>query len=120
MTTKELIVNSKAYGTHTILYDEEDEELVMSYTWHIAKRGSGPSCRYVAQATKRSPCGGFSHPPSYGGARKGKRITIQLHRLVMNLSKGWRVKHANGNYLDNRKANLLVKPPGGLLESSNK
>jgi len=32
----ELIIESKIHGTQTVLYDEEDREIVESYKWRLS------------------------------------------------------------------------------------
>ncbi len=46
--------------------------------------------------------------------RRGYAVvpTLALHRLVAGAPPGWRVRHRNGNKLDNRRENLEVVPPG--------
>lgn len=78
------IVNSKVFGTRSILLDDEDGDRVLSMgKWSLGKRGSG------VYATKLV---------------KGKRV--YMHRVVNNTPKGLVTDHINGNTLDNRKSNL--------------
>lgn len=63
-----------------ILVDESDFERVSSHTWSIA---------------------GHGYPQS---AICGK--SVLLHRWLMDAADGQQVDHANGNKLDNRRANL--------------
>ena len=48
--------------------------------------------------------------------RRGYAVvpTLALHRLIAGAPPGWRVRHRNGNRLDNRRENLLVVTPGGV------
>jgi len=72
-----------------ILIDDEDYDKIKDYKWHISmihgyKRVK--TCFYINK----------------------KRITIYLHRFIMNVSKDKQVDHKNHNTLDNRKCNLRI------------
>ena len=97
-----LIIESKTHGTHTILFDEEDRELVESHTWSVLPKGN----TYYALTTIPHPDGGWYTRPS--GKRQRRRKTLQLHRLLMNPPKGMMVDHINHNGLDNRRENLRI------------
>jgi hypothetical protein len=98
-----LIIESKAHGTLSILFDEEDRELVESHIWYVLPRGN----TYYAQANIPHPDGGWYIYPS-GKRRQRRQTTLFLHRLLMNPPKGMVIDHINHNGLDNRKENLRI------------
>lgn len=84
---KEIKVNSRKYGEHVALVDDEDFEIVSKYRWHIVRR---PNTWY-AEAT----------------ISRGKTKT--LHRFILNLNETTlTADHINGNGLDNRRINLRI------------
>lgn len=84
---KKLLIHSPKHGTHTVLYDDEDHELISKYHWYPHK---GSKHLYVQSSVYKN----------------GKRIaTIKMHRLVMGFPKK-QIDHRNRNSLDNRKSNL--------------
>jgi len=76
----------------TIVYDDDDHELVSKYRWHIKR-----------VAKKRYAAGRLI--PGRSDAK-----IIQMHRLIMGVLKNRRitVDHVNGNGLDNRRENLRL------------
>lgn len=68
------------------LIDDADLPLVQGYNWFQTANG------YAARSTTRS----------------GKRFTILMHRLISDVAPTFEVDHANGDTLDNRRANLRV------------
>ena len=68
-------------------YDEVDEDLVSSYSWHVV---SG----YVQTEV--------------GDRRKGTRKFLRLHRLIMQPDPHELVDHRNRDPFDNRRANLRI------------
>ncbi len=70
------------------LIDDEDFELINQYKWYAMHPGRN---NYYAVVDIRV---------------NGQRITILMHRLVMNPQKNQEIDHINGNGLDNRKGNL--------------
>lgn len=84
----ELVINSKTYGTHVVLYDEQDAHKVEPWSWSLFK---GHNTYYAARRTPRP-----------------NRKTILMHREVTDCPKGMMVDHINRNGLDNRRANLRV------------
>lgn len=73
------------------LVDDEDYELLNRFNWYAHKDGK---TFYAAYARKEAP--------------HEKRITVQMHRLIMGMSfgDGRLCDHINRNGLDNRKNNL--------------
>lgn len=71
---------------HRILVDKEDLEKIIAITWHLDRNGYPHSKRYVA----------------------GRRSTIRVHRLIVDVPKGYVCDHINGDKLDNRKSNLRI------------
>jgi hypothetical protein len=90
---KKLIINSKKHGQHTILYDDEDHELISKYTWHLNKIKSGKYI-YAVHNLPRD--------------KNGKQKSIKIHRLIMRFPVNKKVDHRNSNGLDNRKINIRV------------
>ena len=87
----ELKITSKG-KEYTVLYDEEDYELVRSYKWGISKpKNKSPYVRA---------------PGKMVNYKIGK--TVLLHRLICNIhgKEGVYVDHINHDTLDNRRINL--------------
>jgi hypothetical protein len=91
---KKLIIESKTYGRHEVLYDDEDHELVSKHKWCLMKDHTRKREAFYVGRTVKQP--------------DGKRKSILLHREIMNTPKGLTTHHLNGNGLDNRRANLSV------------
>lgn len=84
-----MILTKKNGEKFTVLYDDEDEELVSKYTWCIEKNGY---CR-----------------GNLLGSRESSKTKTSFHRLVMNLNdRNLTIDHINHNKLDNRKENLRI------------
>lgn len=87
---KEIAINSKKYGPKTILFDDEDYDLVCKYTWYLA------CCKgcYYASTT----------------CMKNNKLThIRMHRLIMNVDDpNILIDHKNHNGLDNQRENLRI------------
>ena len=101
---KELIIESKKHGTHTVLIDEEDWEKVKGYTWSLSIKKTNT---FYAKTQIKHPSG-----ESISCKRDGKRpkvTTLQMHRLIMDpIPDGMQVDHVNHNGLDNRNKNLRI------------
>jgi len=91
---KELIIESKAHGRHTILYDACDADKVEPYSWYIMK-GYKKKTYYAKRNLPRRADG--SRP-----------ATLLMHRVLTECPKGMMVDHRNGNGLDNRQENMRV------------
>lgn len=79
-----LIIKSKKYGHHEVIYDDADHELISSYKWRLRKG----RYTFYAQAHVNS---------------EEKMTTIQMHILIMGIGN---IDHRNGNGLDNTRVNL--------------
>ncbi len=92
----EIVVESKTHGTHNIIVDVEDLELVSAYRWNLCKKvskTSGDVSFYAISKVKKED----------GGWRG-----IQMHRIILGLDFGdkrW-TDHINYKTLDNRRCNL--------------
>jgi hypothetical protein len=84
----ELVVTRKNGDQHTVLYDDEDHELVASHRWWVLVTGRRTQLHYAAATVSEG----------------GRRRTVLLHRVLLP---GFvQVDHINGSGLDNRRANL--------------
>ena len=101
----ELVIESKKYGEHTILYDDTDRALIEGHTWSITRSSTGYTFYVVTNILH--PEGGWVTRKDTGKLRK-KRYRLLLHRAIMNPIKGMMVDHINGNGLDNRRSNLRI------------
>ena len=90
---KTLTIETKVYGTHHVLLDDEDYDRVVAAEtkWRIHK-DYRREVFYVVRWT-------------YGN---GKRKMIQLHRFITDAPRGKVVDHINGDGRDNRKENLRI------------
>ena len=87
----EIIINSKKYGTHVVLVDDEDFDESNKFKWSVIKsRNTFYAIRIVNN--------------------NGNPTMVYLHRQIMNkhLQKGLIIDHINHNGLDNRKCNLRI------------
>lgn len=85
----EIIINSKKYGTHVVLVDDEDFDELNKFKWFVSK---DTNTFYATRNVNNN----------------GIITTVRLHRQIMNkhLQKGLIIDHINHNGLDNRKCNL--------------
>lgn len=89
---KEIIINSKKYGRHIVLVDDEDWDLVNQYTWHLYVQ--------IRREEKQFYCVTNLYV-------KDKKTTRKIHRLILNVNDPKiHVDHINHNPLDNRRCNL--------------
>lgn len=75
----------------TVVFDPEDAELVGRYRW-FAKRNRSDVV--------------YAYGYLVGSASRAGRVYVAMHRLIAEPDPGLDVDHANGNGLDNRRANL--------------
>jgi len=84
----ELIVYRKGVA-HTILYDEEDHDLVSSYRWYVHNNGYAIG-RKLTQTSRDYPM-------------------FMMHKIIMTGPETkYYVDHINHNKLDNRRSNLRI------------
>lgn len=72
------------------LIDDADFELVSRYKWHALKLG------------------GVFYATANNTNERGKRRKLYMQRLLLNPAKGMKVKHRDGNTLNNQRANLYL------------
>lgn len=72
------------------LVDDEDFERVNSFKWHVHFKSKERKCPY-AQHTY---------------SENGKKKTVDMHRVVLNLSGSAQVDHEDRNGLNNQRRNL--------------
>lgn len=70
----------------TSIVDDENFEWLNQWKWYLPRIGYPYRCTSVNKV----------------------RITIKLHRFIMNFPKNKSVDHINGDRLDNRKSNLRI------------
>ncbi len=70
------------------IIDAEDVALISSWNWHLFRRPSGQLCAHR------------------GFRLDGRRMSMAMHRQILG-DDAHLFEHANGNGLDNRRANLL-------------
>ncbi|CAG8434314.1 6447_t:CDS:1, partial [Scutellospora calospora] len=75
--------------TGCFIIDENKYDLIKTYTWS-AKKSRGDKTIYVSTNINNDP----------------KRVTILLHRLLLDSKEGDEVDHVNGDGLDNRLNNI--------------
>ena len=99
-------INLKTTQNQTIIIDEEDKHLYNLYKWHAVKN-KGRTTYYV-------------YSNRYVN---GKRTTILLHRLIMNIlnkSNKLFIDHIDGNGLNISKDNLRIVNRNQNLMNSKK
>lgn len=69
--------------------EEKDIHLLSMYSWKIQLQGKK---RYIRAST----------------TRKGKRVTLYLHRLITDAKKGDVVDHVDGDTMNNNRSNLRL------------
>ena len=83
----------KLSSGYECILDEEDYEKFSKFNWFASNKDG----RIYAYRSKR-----------YGPRKENKRLTIYLHREIINAPKGAMVDHVNRNTLDNRRENLRL------------
>lgn len=92
---KEIILVSKAYGTHSVLVDDEDYEYLSQYTWFLTK---GYTNNLYAKR-------------AIGYGRKSKKH-LPMHRELLGLTdRSVFVDHKDGNGLNNQRSNIRIATP---------
>lgn len=91
-TMKILLLNSKTHGIQEVLYDEDDEKLILENHWYVTNSSNAL----------------YAITP--GKMKRGVRLPNRsMHRLIMNVNDPKiLIDHRNSNGLDNRKSNLRI------------
>lgn len=84
---KTITINSKKYGAHHVLVDDEDYDELIKYNWCLRV---GPTVNYAITQIKVD----------------GNIVVKSMHRMIMSALKKEMIDHINHNGLDNRKCNL--------------
>lgn len=114
--TKEFIIESKKYGNHTVLVDEEDWDKVKNHTWRlfydtVRDRLSSVRTNVIREPRERRALA-YRDGPNRPPTRRGfKEREVRIHNLILDRPPREGklvVDHINGNVLDNRKCNLRV------------
>ena len=114
--TKEFIIESKKYGNHTVLVDEEDWDKVKNHTWRlfydtVKDRLSSVRTNIIREPRERRALA-YRDGPNRPPTRRGfKEREVRIHNLILDRQPREGklvVDHINGNVLDNRKCNLRV------------
>ena len=114
--TKEFIIESKKYGNHTVLVDEEDWDKVKNHTWRlfydtVRDRLSSVRTNVIREPRERRALA-YRDGPNRPPERRGfKEREVRIHNLILDRQPREGklvVDHINGNVLDNRKCNLRV------------
>ncbi len=79
-----------------VTVDDRDYEELNKFRWHLHRSGNFRHVGkpYVARTA--------------AGKEKGSRVTIRMHRQIMNCPKGMEVDHGDGDGLNNQRSNLEV------------
>ena len=99
---KTITINSKKHGTHIILVDDEDYELVSKYRWILEK---GRTTFYAIHSS-----GWYN----YKGKTIKRGVTIRMHQLILGIDprrdgkRSFPVDHIDHNGLNNQKSNIRI------------
>jgi hypothetical protein len=106
--TREVVIQSKTYGTKKVLIDEEDWDQIYSLgAWYIRKLGSDYNPKWYAEK-KLTPVQAKRVKEQYPDIHIAKSGSMMMHQLIMMTQKGQDVDHINHNGLDNRRENLRM------------
>lgn len=85
---------------HFALVDDEDFERLIQFKWHVNKN------RNVVYAERKDKRGIF-------------RVTVKMHREILNAPKGYCVDHIDGDGLNNTRSNLRLCTNSENIRNSN-
>lgn len=90
----ELVIKSKAYGTHTVYYDDMDHDLVRDVKWNLAK--GDDNVLYARGRIRKKD------------RNESDQLLVRMHRIIMSAPPSHQVDHIDYDGLNNRRINLRI------------
>lgn len=90
------------------IVDDADFDWLSKWSWHVIKQVFKNRTMYYAVRGSKEL------------GKRGKKIPVRMHRVIMSSPEERTVDHKNGNTLDNRRNNLRVCTRSENLRNSKK